>query len=175
MVKNNHLIPLFVLTLYLFSFNSGENKAKKGVRKGNELPIMFFEIEEIPELQKQLANRMVLVEFWNSKDVTLRFNATAKSDVYSQYKNESFINGRGFTILSVNYDESEAVYKTLVQKESMIWPYHAHIPQKRLSQFFTRFNEGEHIANALIDGSGRILDTDLNLNELEKRLNDFSL
>lgn len=175
MVKNNQLLPLFVFTLYLFSFNTGENKPKEGIRKGNELPITFFEIEDIPALDKQLANRMVLVEFWNSEDVAVRFNASAKSDVYSKFKNTSFTNGRGFTILSLNYDKSEAVYRTLVQKEAMIWPYHAHISEKQLNQFNERYTEGDNIANALIDGSGRVLDTNLNLDELKARLNDFSL
>lgn len=175
MVKNNHLLPLFVFTLYLFSFNTGENKSQEGVRKGNELPIEFFDIDEIPELKKQLVNRMVLVEFWNSKDVTLRFNASAKSDVYRRFRNTSFVNGRGFTILSLNHDKSEAVYNTLVQKEAMVWPYHAHISEKQLSQFYLRYNEGKGITNALIDGAGRVLDTNLDLEKLEALLNDFSL
>ena len=175
MVKNNQLLSLFVFTMYLFSFNTGENKPKEGVRKGNELPITFFEIDEIPELDKQLANRMVFVEFWRSGDVALRFNASAKSDVYGQFRNTIFANGRGFTILSLNYDKSEAVYQTLLQKEAMVWPYHAHISEEQLSQFLNRYNDGKNIANALIDGSGRVLDTNLNLDQLEARLNDFSL
>lgn len=175
MVKHNQVLYLFVFALYLFSFNIGENVPVEGIRIGNEVPVQFFNSEDVPEIQKQLDNRLVFIEFWDSRDVQVRFDAPAKFDLYKRNKSNSFINGRGFTILSVNYDKSDAVYRSLIAKEAMLWPFHSHISEAELTIFFSKYADGNRCENLLLDGDGRVLALDLSVDELQNQLNKYVL
>lgn len=175
MVNHNQVFYLFVFALYLFSFNIKENKPTEGIRIGNELPVQFFKSDNVPEIEKQLESRLVFLEFWDSRDVQVRFDAPAKFTLYNRYKSLPFINGHGFTILSINYDKSDAVFRRLVGKEAMLWPYHTHISPNALTLFFDKYADGDSCNNVLLDGVGRVLAVDLTVDELKSELDKFAL
>lgn len=106
-----------------------------------------------------------LLEFWSSWCTGCRKKHPDLVKIYREYKE------KGFTVIGVSLDTNEAVWKEAVNKDELPW-INLIMPEGRES--IVNFQYGIHKipTNFLINPGGKIIAKDVNIDQLEKILQD---
>ncbi|MFN8257952.1 MAG: TlpA disulfide reductase family protein [Bacteroidales bacterium] len=118
----------------------------------------------------ELRGKMVLVNFWASLVAPCRFENPNLVSAYQNFKDKSFQNGNGFTIFSVSIDTDLESWKSGIQKDKLLWPYHVSDLQGYDSKVAAEYGVKVIPYNYLIDGNGKIIAINLRGTELSKML-----
>lgn len=158
---------LYLLTTLLFTISSFAKQPR--VR------------EFAPEIKQQnvkgdsfqlssLKGQMVLIDFWASWCKPCRKENPFLVDAYQKYKNTSFKNGEGFTIVSVSLDRNKASWLKAIEVDQMDWPYHVSDLKGWKNKVSQLYEVKSVPTNFLIDGDGKIVAVNLRGEELEEKL-----
>lgn len=117
-----------------------------------------------------LEGKMVLIDFWAGWCAPCRKENPNIVQAYRKYKDESFDNGEGFTVFSVSLDKQLPLWKMIVQKDSLEWPYHVSDLQGWDGPVAKLYGIKSIPQSYLIDGEGIVVAVNPRGDALETRL-----
>lgn len=176
MIRSYTLLALLaVLTFTGCNRNPSAKKAKPtseiGLEVGKLAPDLAFSTPDgkiIP--LSSLRGKMVLVDFWASWCLPCRMENPNVVKVYEQYKDETFSEGKGFTVYSVSLDTKQARWTAAIQEDGMIWENHVSDLKGWYSDAAKIYQISSIPSNFLINGDGVIIDRDLRAETLEIKI-----
>jgi thiol-disulfide isomerase/thioredoxin len=120
-----------------------------------------------------LKGKMVLIDFWASWCAPCRMENPNVVKAYSEFKDKSFKDAKGFTILGVSLDDRKEAWKNAVKKDNLYW--NAHISDLRgwNSEAALKYQISSIPNNYLINGNGIIVGKNLRGPDLEKALEKY--
>lgn len=145
-----------------------KNKLKNGTQLSKGKPFSFFNCQNTngenlsPDIF--LKNKFTLVDFWYSRCTPCLRQFKQMKDLYNQY------NGKGFEIIGISVDqiEDEERWLNVISKEKLVWKQYW---DKNASEAL-KFSIKAFPTNFLIDSSGRIIQKNISMEELDKVLKD---
>ena len=117
-----------------------------------------------------LQGKMVLIDFWAGWCAPCRKENPAIIEAYKKYKDTSFKNGEGFTVFSVSLDTDKKMWASVVQKDSLIWPYHVCDFKGFKGPIASLYNVKSIPQSYLIDGDGIVVAVNPRGDALESKL-----
>lgn len=113
---------------------------------------------------KSLKGKIVLIDFWYSGCSACRFENKGYIGIYQKFHD------KGFEILSISRDKHKANWIKAMQSDSMIWKSVWDEDSKVTTNMYlvTKFP-----TTYLVNSTGEIIAKDLNLNELESKLEEI--
>ncbi|MFO7938927.1 MAG: TlpA disulfide reductase family protein [Bacteroidales bacterium] len=153
---------LSVLTLNVFS---------QPLKPGDKAP----EIEQVlvsgEDFQlSELRGTLVLVDFWAAWCKPCRKENPELVKLYHKYKDESFENAEGFTIVSVSMDFKREMWENAIAKDELAWPYHVGDMKGWKTEAARMYNVKSIPTSFLIDGDGKIIGTYLRGEAIEEAI-----
>jgi len=157
---------LFFVTSIL-SFNLYGQELKEG-DKAPEISqkLVTGEVFNLSELK----GKMVLIDFWAAWCKPCRKENPHIVEIYQEFKNESFKNGEGFTVLSVSLDFKKEMWKKAIQDDQLEWPYHVSDLKGWQNAAAQKYGVRSIPQSFLIDGDGVIVATNLRADDLKSAL-----
>jgi heavy metal translocating P-type ATPase len=89
---------------------------------------------------------------------------------YQKYRDVKFKGGNGFTIYSVSLDDGKSKWKSAIEKDGLVWPYHVSDLKVWNCEAAVKYDVNGIPTNVLINESGVIIAKNLRGTELEKTL-----
>jgi thiol-disulfide isomerase/thioredoxin len=153
---------LFILCFFLLLFSG---HAQSRLKKGDLAPDFTVFDPNGKELKlSDLRGKVVLLDFWASWCMPCRMANPELVAVYSQYKED------GFEIFSISFDVKKEAWLKAIHNDSLYWPFHGTDYLGWDSEIGLLYNV-EMIPTAyLIDEDGVILENQLDVYKLRKKL-----
>lgn len=155
-------IILSILSLNIFS---------QDLKVGDKAPDIVQNLFTGTEFHlSELRGQMVLIDFWASWCKPCRKENPHIVEVYHKYKDESFKNGEGFTVLSVSLDFKKEMWKKAIETDLLEWPYHVGDLKGWKNAAAVKYNVKSIPQSFLIDGDGIIVAINLRADDLDSVL-----
>ncbi|MCL1932586.1 MAG: thioredoxin family protein [Candidatus Azobacteroides sp.] len=152
-----YLKPTLFLLLVCFLIMGSQTKEVKlteGIQPGNLAP----------EINRQDINlkgkKFVLLQFWAAYDARSRMLNAQMHNVISQSGTEDI------RLVSVSFDENEAVFKGVVKADRLNPATQFNDPQGKNSEIFKTYHLESGFGNRLINSEGIIIAKDVNPQEI---------
>lgn len=110
--------------------------------------------------------KIVLIDFWASWCGPCRKENPNVVRLYKKY------NKQGFTVFSVSLDEDVNAWKSAIQKDGLIWPYHVSDLKGWKTSLTTIYGFDAIPYTVLINKEGKLIGTNLRGVELEQKLEE---
>ena len=158
---------IIILIFSILSFSSYSQELKVG-DKAPEIIQNLITGEEFH--LSELNGKMVLIDFWASWCKPCRKENPHVVELYKKYKDASFKNGEGFTVLSVSLDFKKEMWENAIKADKLEWPYHVGDLKGWKNEAAVKYNVKSIPTSFLIDGDGTIVGVNLRGDDLESAL-----
>ena len=172
MLMRNKLLLITILAGFVFlSFINGSPEPKEGLQVGNKIPSINQPLLDGTAFSTDsLKGKMVLLDFWASYDAPSRVESYRKKQMAEKYKNQDFLNGKDFVIVSISLDRFKTPLKQVIKQDQLYEMYHICDFQGRESEIAKQFNTTQEMTNYLVDGHGRIVSVSKSMEEIDQTL-----
>lgn len=161
------------LGLLLFATQAGAQQRMSGVHVGEMAPEIAMEDPAGDTLRlSQLRGQVVLVDFWASWCRPCRMENPRVRQAYRTYKDRAFKGADGFAVFSVSLDRAGALeaWKKAIAADSLEWKWHVGAVKTGDNPAAQRYQVAFIPTNALIDGTGKVVATDVHGDALTQAL-----
>lgn len=144
-----------------------------GVKAGDVAPEIAMEDPNGDTLRlSQLRGRIVLIDFWASWCRPCRMESPHMRHTYRTYKDTAFAEADGFAVFSVSLDRPGGLeaWKKAIAQDSLEWTWHVGAVKDGRNSAAERYQVAFIPTNALIDGTGKVIATDLHGEDLDHAL-----
>lgn len=182
MKKINIALAIAALSVLTFGFINNNSNAEPaehteqsgaviGTNIGNKAPELKYKNPEGKEIAlSDLKGKLVLIDFWASWCGPCRRENPVVVNAYNKYKNEKFVNGKGFEIYSVSLDQNKDAWIKAIKADNLVWTSHVSDLKYWASDGAQKYGVNSIPANWLIDKDGIIIARNLRGEALEKEL-----
>lgn len=119
-----------------------------------------------------LQGDFVLIDFWGSWCGPCRKENPNLVKLYQSYKNQNFINGAKFQMVSIGIETSEKSWKRAIEKDGLDWPLHIAEFDNFKSPIAKAFGVKEIPTKYLLNPKGEIISVNPSFSELERILDE---
>lgn len=156
------LFAISILSLNLYSQN---------LKLGDKAPDIIQNLVTGEEFQlSDLKGKIVLIDFWASWCKPCRKENPHIVEVYKKYKDASFKNGEGFTVLGVSLDFKKEMWEKAIKLDQLEGFYHIGDLKGWKNAAAQKYKVKSIPTNYLIDGDGIIIGVNLKGETLESTL-----
>ena len=159
------LIIFFTVSIISFNLYS------QNLKVGDKAPDIIQNLVTGEEFKlSELKGKIVLIDFWASWCKPCRKENPHIVSLYKKYKDASFKNGEGFTVLSVSLDFKQGMWEKAIELDSLEWLYHVGDLKGWKNAAAQKYKVKSIPTSYLIDGDGIIIGINLRGPDLESKL-----
>jgi len=118
----------------------------------------------------ELKGYYVLLDFWASWCKPCRYKNPQIVNLYRKFQNAKFKDSKGFTVFSVSLDKNKNKWIKAIEEDGLSWKYHVSDLKFWRSEAARTYDVRGIPANALIGPDGKIIGTNLTIQEIESLL-----
>jgi len=168
----NRTFAIFATALFVAKlFLSGSPQLSTGIEIGDKAPLISSHLIDGTRFDSDsLKGKMVLVNFWASYDAPSRVDNFRKKMLLDQYQDSRFLNSNGFAIVSISLDPFKAPLVNAIYRDGLQEFYHLHDSLGQYSKIAADFGIENELYNILIDGTGRIVERNMDISNIEDAL-----
>ncbi len=151
--------------------NESATTAVVGLEVGNQAPDLAYQSPDGATLAlSSLRGKLVLVDFWASWCLPCRIENPKLVNIYTQYKDKTFHQGKGFTIYSISLDTKQKNWVDAIRDDRLNWPYHVSDLKGWYSVPAAMYQISSIPSNFLVNAEGIIIKKNLRAEALESTI-----